>query len=137
MSNLIRIEASPAPAVMQSPELPADPEVPAEEKRRYPRYSCDGSAEVYLPHGGLLFSGRISNLSIAGCYIETAMLNLERGTLVEVYFVTNQLHFRIQGNIAEVRQKRGAGISFINVSPRRAMKISALIGELAEEQGAH
>jgi two-component sensor histidine kinase len=40
----------------------------------------------------------------------------------------------VQGNIAEVRQKRGAGISFVNVSPRRAMQIAGLVGELAENQ---
>lgn len=44
------------------------------------------------------------------------MANLERGTPVEVYFVTNQLQFRVQGNIAEVRLKRGAGISFVRES---------------------
>ena len=138
MNNLARPEAIPAPAVVQSGEPPARAiSVPAdqsEEKRRHPRYSCDGYAEVFLPHGGLLFRGRISNLSVSGCFIETTMASLERGTLVEVYFVTNQLQFRVQGNIAEVRQKRGAGISFINVSPRRAAQIVALVDELAEKQ---
>jgi len=47
------------------------------------------------PIGGLLFRGRILNLSLNGCYIETALLNLEHGTQVEVYFVTNQLQFRV------------------------------------------
>jgi hypothetical protein len=77
------------------------------EQRRHPRYACEGNAEVFLPHGGLLFRGRILNLSMDGCYIETALLNLERGTQVEVYFVTNQLQFRVLGNIAALRRKRG------------------------------
>ncbi|MBV8436502.1 MAG: PilZ domain-containing protein [Silvibacterium sp.] len=77
------------------------------------------------------------DLSVSGCFIETAMPNLERGTLVEVYFVTNQLQLRVQGNITEVRQKRGAGISFVNVSPRRAERIAALVSELAEKQGKY
>jgi hypothetical protein len=136
MNNLTRTEISSAPAVMQSAEVPA-PELPAEEKRRHPRYRCQGSAEVLLPQGGMLFRGRILDLSVSGCFIETAMPNLERGTLVEVYFVTNQLQFRVQGNIAEVRNKHGAGISFVNVSPRTADRIVALIAELAEKQGAH
>jgi len=85
----------------------------------------------------LLFRGRILDLSVSGCFIETAMPNLERGTLVEVYFVTNQLQLRVQGNITEVRQKRGAGISFVNVSPRRAERIAALVSELAEKQGKY
>jgi len=122
---------------MQGGELPSADLTAASEqdadKRRHPRYSCDGYAEVFLPHGGLLFRGRISNLSVSGCFVETTMANLERGTLVEVYFETNQLQFRVQGNIAEVRQKRGAGIAFVNVSPRRAAQIAALVSELAEE----
>lgn len=139
MNNVTRTENPAATCMMQGEELPAA-ELPAEDKRRHPRYECDGYAEVFLPHGGLLFRGRILNLSVSGCYVETAMANLERGTLVEVYFVTNQLQFRVHGNIAEVRQKRGAGISFLNLSRRRAMQIAALIGELAEKrenQSAH
>jgi len=72
------------------------------EPRRHPPYACEGYAEVFLPHGGLLFRGRILDLSMSGCYIETALLNLERGTQVEVYFVTNQLQFRVLGNVAVV-----------------------------------
>lgn len=104
------------------------------EQRRHPRFACEGHAEVSLPHGGLLFRGRILNLSMNGCYIETALLNLERGTQVEVYFVTNQLQFRVLGNIAALRRKRGVGIAFLNVSPRRALQIATLVEELAEQK---
>jgi len=141
MNNLIRTEIRSAPAMMQNAELPdaqvPAAEVPAEEKRRHPRYRCEGYAEVLLPQGALHFRGRILDLSVSGCFIETAMPNLERGTVVEVYFVTNQLQFRVQGNIAEVRHKRGAGIAFVNVSPRRAHQIAGLIAELAEKQNPH
>lgn len=100
----------------------------------HPRYRCDGYAEVFLPRGGLLFRGRILNLSQTGCYIETALLDLERGTQVEVYFVTNQLQFRVLGNFAAMRRKRGAGIAFLNVSPRRALQISMLIDEIVAKE---
>jgi hypothetical protein len=76
--------------------------------------------------------GQILNLSLTGCYIETALVNLERGTQVEVYFVTNRLQFRVLGNIAALRRKCGVGIAFLNVSPRRALQIAELVKELAE-----
>ena len=137
MNSLSGNEAAPAFHIMKSGELTV-PELPVAEKRRHPRYHCEGSAEVFLPQGGMLFRGRILDLSASGCFIETAMPNLERGTLVEVYFVTNQLQFRVQGNVAEVRHRRGAGIAFVNVSPRRAGQIESLIAELAEkQQGKH
>src|SRR6201997_5940946 len=137
MNNLTRTKMTAAPAVVQGGEA-AGSKLPAnriKDKRRHQRYACNGYAEVFLPHGGLLFRGRILDLSVSGCFIETLLPKLERGTSVEVYFVTNQLQFRVQGNIAEVREKRGAGISFVHVSPRRAVQIALLIGELAEQQG--
>ena len=111
----------------------SDGQVNAKENREHPRYGCEGYAEVFLPPGGLLFRGRILNLSLTGCYIETALLDLERGTQVEVYFVTNQLQFRVLGNVAALRRKRGAGIVFVNLSPRRALQIATLVSELAEK----
>jgi hypothetical protein len=117
------------------PDLPRPEmtEPQGREQRRYPRYACEGHAEVFLPHGGLLFRGQILNLSLSGCYVETALLNLERGTHVEVYFVTNQLQFRVMGNIAVLRRRRGVGISFVNVSERRARHLASLVKELAEQ----
>ena len=122
---------------MTAPNPPGqlEGEAGGREQRHYPRYGCDGYAEVFLPQGGLLFRGRILNLSVTGCYVETALLDLERGTQVEVYFVTNQLQFRVLGNIAALRRKRGAGIKFVNVSPRRALQITMLVDELAAKTG--
>jgi hypothetical protein len=117
-------------AIFLKPEIIAQQ---GSEQRQHPRYACEGYAEVFLPHGGLLFRGRILNLSMTGCYIETPLLNLERGTQVEVFFVTNQLQFRVLGNVAALRPKRGAGIAFVNVSPRRALQIATLVSELAQQ----
>lgn len=103
------------------------------DQRRHPRYPVEGYAEVFLPHGGLLFRGKILNVSLSGCYIETSLLNLERGTQVEVYFVANQLQFRVAGTIAANRKKSGAGIAFLHVSPRQERLIAELVGELAEK----
>jgi len=129
MSNLVNAITSAAPAIPNS-----DSEGDGREKRQHQRYGCEGYAEVILPQGALLFRGRILNLSLSGCYIETAMLNLERGTQVEVYFVTNQLQFRVLGKIAVLHRKRGAGIAFVSLSPRRALQIATLVGELAEKK---
>jgi PilZ domain len=107
-------------------------EEPGRERRRHPRYSCDGNAEVHLPHAGLLFHGRIQNLSVSGCYIETE-LNLERGTYVEVFFGLHQLRFRLAGNVIGVDRRSGVRIAFLNVTGRRATYIEELMRELAEK----
>lgn len=104
--------------------------VPAVNRRRHPRYACEGHAEVFLPHGGLLLRGKILDLSMSGCFIETAAINLERGTRVEVYFTARQLRFRVGGHIAVLHRKRGAGLAFEHLSPRNARQIAELVGEL-------
>jgi PilZ domain len=134
MSDLLNITASPGLAVPSSDGDIPENEMQGKEKREHPRYGCEGYAEVFLPQGGLLFHGRILNLSRTGCYIETPLLDLERGTQVEVYFVTNQLQFRVLGNIAALRRKRGAGIVFVNLSLRKALQIATLVGELADKE---
>lgn len=76
--------------------------------------------------------GRILDLSLSGCFIETPALNLERGTHVEVCFVTHKLQFRVAGRIAAMHRRRGAGIAFQNLSPRNAARITELVHELKE-----
>ncbi|MGB7191486.1 MAG: PilZ domain-containing protein [Acidobacteriaceae bacterium] len=99
-------------------------------RRRHPRFACEGEAEVFVPHGALLFRGKIRDVSLSGCFIETPALNLERGTQVEVYFVARQMQFRVGGHIAVLRRKRGAGIAFQNLGPRRTRQITELLAEL-------
>lgn len=101
-------------------------------RRRHPRFACEGHAEVFVPQGALIFRGKILDLSLSGCFIETPTLNLERGTRVEVYFVARQMQFRIGGHIAMLHRKRGAGIAFQELDPRRSRQISELLGELKQ-----
>jgi hypothetical protein len=101
-------------------------------RRRHSRYLCEGRAEVFLPHGGLLLRGKIIDLSLSGCFIETAAIALERGTRVEISLTTRQLQFRVVGTIAVSHYKRGAGIAFQDLSPRNARQITDLIRELKE-----
>lgn len=99
-------------------------------RRRHPRYACEGYAEVFVPHGALLFRGEILNLSLSGCFIATPAINLERGTHVEIYFVSRQLQFRVAGHIAALYRRRGAGIAFNDLSPRHSRQVAELVHEL-------
>jgi hypothetical protein len=105
---------------------------PTANRRCHVRYACEGCAEVFLPHGGLLLRGKILDLSLSGCFIETPALTLERGTHVEVFFIARQMQFRVSGHIAAISRKRGAGVAFQNLSPRLARQVADLIHELKE-----
>jgi hypothetical protein len=130
-----RMKNQPVSTAQLSTESPAGPSNSVNHQpnhRGHPRYLCEGHAEVFLPHGALLFQGKILNLSLSGCFIETPALNLERGTHVEVYFVARQLQFRVAGHIAVLYRNRGAGIAFQDMGPRRARHVADLVHELKE-----
>ncbi|WP_446742310.1 PilZ domain-containing protein [Silvibacterium acidisoli] len=105
------------------------------DRRRHSRFRVEGQAEVFLPEGGLLLSGKILNLSRTGCYIETSLPGLKIGTYVEVFFVVNRFPLRVPATIAANR-RLGAGIAFCNVNARQQERIVELIKELTGRQRA-
>jgi hypothetical protein len=124
---------NPAPAPPLSAEARLEE---ARNRRKHRRFNCDGRAQVCLPNGGLLISGRIVDISIGGCFVESPRLRLERGTLVEVYFETRRLNFRVQGNITALRQGKGVGVTFLHPSFRIARQIRELVRELEMDEQA-
>jgi len=115
-----------------TPSTQSVPAAKPQNRRQCPRYRCEGDAEVFVPHGALLFRGKILDLSFSGCFIEVPALDLERGTPVEVSFSVRQMQFRVAGRIAIMHRRRGAGIAFGALTSRRARQISDLITELKE-----
>lgn len=103
-----------------------------EAERRYsPRYECEGAAEIRVPAKGRLLRGRIVNVSLGGCYIETAA-PLEVGTRVEVVLRVTGLAFRAAGEIRSVYGSAGVGVKFTGMSAGGRIRLQELIAELEE-----
>jgi hypothetical protein len=107
-------------------------EVDGVERRQHPRFAVDGWAEVVVADGTLLFRGRVLDLSVAGCYIETeARLRLEPGTQVEMVFRVNEMVFRPMATSRAVRPGEGAGFLFSNLNAKMQSDLKMLIAELS------
>ena len=103
------------------------------ERRKHPRYSVDAWAEVMVKDGTMLFRGRVLDVSVGGCYIETeARLRLAPGTPVEMVFRVNEEVFRCEATTRMVRTK-GAGFLFSTLGAKVQMDLERLIGELSED----
>lgn len=84
------------------------------DRRRNRRFPCEGFAEVVCCHPTLLFRGRIRDISLTGCFIETAaQLRLERLTQVEMRFTASGRRISSQARIMDVRPGKGAGFEFL------------------------
>jgi c-di-GMP-binding flagellar brake protein YcgR len=100
------------------------------DRRLHTRYAVDAWAEVMVKDGTMLFRGRVLDLSIGGCYIETeARLRLAPGTPVEMIFRLNDDVFRCDATSRMVRA-RGAGFLFSTMDTRTQMELERLIEEL-------
>jgi hypothetical protein len=102
------------------------------EHRKHKRFAVDGWAEVLVADGTLLFRGRVLDLSVAGCYIETeARLRLAPGTPVEMVFRVNDVVFRPRATSRAIRPGEGAGFLFLNLNARMQADLAMLIAELS------
>jgi hypothetical protein len=106
--------------------------VPApSDRRKSRRFPCEGVAKVMVLGGALTFTGKIQDLSVAGCCLVTEVVfTLERGTQVEVLMAVNHTSFRVAGGVRSNHKVRGLGLEFMNVSARSARLIQELIAEL-------
>lgn len=102
-----------------------------EERRRSPRFSSGGRARVVsLPFNGASLSGRILDLSLGGCCIQTAE-PLRRGTLVEVIVQVNASSFRALGRVKDTRDRSGAALEFLQLSAGGRDMLHEVIAQLA------
>jgi hypothetical protein len=101
------------------------------ERRVHTRYAVDAWAEVLVKDGTMLFRGRVLDVSVGGCYIETeAKLKLAPGTPVEMVFRVNDRVFRCDAGSRMLRTK-GAGFLFSHLDAKSRMELEGLIRELS------
>ena len=102
------------------------------ERRQHTRYAVDAWAEVMVKDGTMLFRGRVLDVSLGGCYIETeARLKLAPGTPVEMVFRVNDGVFRCEATSRMVRT-RGAGFLFEGIDTLMQRELAALMQKLSE-----
>jgi hypothetical protein len=108
----------------------------AENRLRHPRFNCGGTATFScLPSNGIFLPGKIRNLSLGGCCVETT-LPIERGVRAELVVHVNSASFRAVG---EVRGRRGhseACIEFVYLSRGGKNLLADLLAELARSEAA-
>jgi hypothetical protein len=103
------------------------------ERRKHTRYAVDAWAEVLVKDGTMLFRGRLLDISVGGCYVETeARLKLAPGTPVEMVFRVEDTVFRCDA-ISRTIRTRGAGFLFSNMDAKVGWELERLIGKLAED----
>ncbi|HXN71160.1 MAG TPA: PilZ domain-containing protein [Candidatus Acidoferrales bacterium] len=99
-------------------------------RREVPRFSLIATASLREPQSDTKISGRISELSRKGCYVDT-LISLPEGTHLEVRVSRDQGVFETLGKIIYVQAGMGMGLVFVNVSSEQLKILDSWLEELS------
>jgi hypothetical protein len=104
------------------------------DRRRSPRFSCVGRAKINcLPSDGIFCSGKIRDLSLHGCCVDTT-LPIDCGVRAEIVVRVNAASFRAVGEVRGIRGRSGAGMEFVHLSAGGKDLLADLVTDLAKLQ---
>jgi PilZ domain len=117
------------PQVSQPSTVTAEPEEAPGERRRSPRYKCEGSAEFRVGGSDVRTWGTFTDISMNGCYVEmTATFPV--GSIVDLGLELKGLRARVSGDVRVSYPLLGMGIAFRDVSPEDQLGIEEMIEQL-------
>jgi hypothetical protein len=83
------------------------------DRRKVPRYGLVAIAELSDPEEGKLVSGKVTQISRSGCYVDTPK-TFPVGTSLKVIISHDQRTFVAKANIIHVQEQMGMGIAFLD-----------------------
>jgi len=102
---------------------------PYAERRAVPRYMFIATAEIIEPATDTHISGRVSEISKFGCYVD--ILNtLPKDTPIRVRITTDDGSFESAGKIIYVQENVGMGVGFESPSPEQQKTLEAWLAKL-------
>jgi hypothetical protein len=107
-------ERSNTPFTLSAPLTDAQAKMENPERRNGVRYPFTGSAEVYELRSKTLVTGRCSDLSAGGCYIDT-LSPFPIGSAVKVRMERDSRRFEATAKVAYAHVQMGMGLSFTEV----------------------
>ncbi len=87
------------------------------ERRRSPRYQCEGSAELRVEDSNVHTWGAVKDISMHGCYVEM-MATYPAGTVVHLALEVNGVRVQAEGEVRVNYPFLGMGIVFREIEDR-------------------
>jgi hypothetical protein len=100
------------------------------EKRRSPRYKCEGSAQLREEGCDVRTWSTFTDVSLNGCYVE-AQATYPAGTLLHMKLEANGIRVETKGKVRISYPYLGMGIAFEEVSEEDAAHLKQLLTSLS------
>jgi PilZ domain len=102
------------------------------ERRRHPRYPFSASADLVHMQADTRLSGRVSDLSQGGCYLDT-ISSFPVGADVKIRIVKDSSSFAADGRVLYGKPGMGMGLAFTKIEPERMLVLEGWLRELNGE----
>lgn len=106
------------------------PQFSGMEKRRSPRYKCEGSAEMREQGCDVRTWATFTDISLHGCYVE-AQATYPVGTVLHLKMTANGIALETEGSVRVSYPYLGMGIAFAPLSDENRVRLKELLGTLS------
>ncbi len=120
----------PSPSLNKGIGAPANTISPADEKRKSPRYRCQGSARLREIASGVSTWATFTDISLHGCYVE-AMATFRVGAKLGLTMEVNGFRVECNGEAKVVYPNLGMGIAFTTMSDSDRERLRELLRSLS------
>jgi PilZ domain len=114
-----------------APAVSAGRTGPVAEKRRSPRYRCQGSAQLREINSGAAMWATFSDISMHGCYVEAAA-GYNVGANIALSIEVNGFRVEATGEVRVVYPGLGMGISFTKISDQDRERLRASMRSISQ-----
>ena len=122
--------AAPARAAHSEVQPGAQEQFTGTEKRRSPRYKCEGSAEIQEEGCAVRTWATFTDVSLHGCYVE-AQATYPVGTPLQMKLSANGLKVEAKGTVRVSYPYLGMGIAFSAMSEEDRARLKELLGTVS------
>jgi hypothetical protein len=98
-------------------------------RRRYPRYPVSSAAEAADIQGDRKISGRLSDISRNGCYLDT-INPFDREAAVALTIISDKQSIKTRAKVVYSQIGMGMGLSFTTTEPEQVHLLERWLGEL-------
>lgn len=120
---------------VESPSGPTPGPTPSDqfqgaEKRRVPRYKCEGSAEIREEGCDVRTWSTFTDVGLHGCYLE-AQATYPAGTLLHMKLEANGVRVETKGRVRVSYPYLGMGVAFEELSEENSARLKQLLTTLS------
>jgi len=105
----------------------------ADERRKTPRFPFIATAEIVRKDPPSSGPGRVTELSLYGCYVETPN-TLEKGAPLLLKVYSEGKYFESNGAVLYAQPGEGMGVGFQNVNPHYLMVLKMWLIQAAHNK---